>query len=301
MKRNTGSVLIPLLILMIICAGGTAYVTHLISVNSQQALGLRTYLASRTSTDNDLKSVSSLLKETGHDVSILPSDVVSHITEQQILPISQGSIVLTSVVIGHQDNQLTSVAAQYVRYPWIKQLPSQPIVSTSQSDPALSMHAHSLSQVASTPVAYPQNLKSWLLSAPDALNTLPQTIADCTELDASSQGAFIVDGECTISEEQVVGSPTQPVLLIVRQSHFSMQDNSQLWGILYHTASSENDLSRIDVPATAAISGAVLIDHKLAPGSTLNINYAPGVLASLRTLPSLQLHHYVAGSWRDFQ
>lgn len=301
MQSHKGSVLIPLLILMTICAGCTAYVTHLISVNSKQALGLRNYLASRSSADNYLHYISNLLRESGHDASALPEHVAAFISDQQTMTINQASVLLTSVTVSPPDSQLSRVAARYVRYPWIKQLPSEALVSPYPLTAAINSSAYSQSMGALATATYPEQLRDWLFSAPDAINALPQAITDCSVLDAFSQGAFIINSECAISEQQVVGSPAEPVLLIVRQSNFSMQQNSQLWGLVFQTASSKNDMTRIDMSVTAIINGAVLVDHKLVPGSSLHINFEPAVLASLRAQPSLQLHHIVPGSWRDFE
>ncbi|QCZ93014.1 hypothetical protein [Salinimonas iocasae] len=301
MGRYKGSVLIPLLVIMVICAGCAVFATHLISVNSKQSLGLRKHLESRLDSVNHLNNVSRLLKQSGHDANELPLDVASYITGQEKFTVDQADILVTSVSVFHPANKYVKTAASYILYPWIKQLPSAAVVSARTLPAAANIMSNSLPVTPSILSAYSNDMKTWFLSAPDAVTTLPEPIADCAMLDKYSQGAFVVETTCTISKGQVVGSPAHPVLLIVRQSNFSMQDNSQFWGILYQSAVTKNDLSRISVPDTSAIYGAILIDHKLSPVSHVNVIYHPDILTKLRAHPSLQLHHRVPGSWRDFE
>lgn len=120
-----------------------------------------------------------------------------------------------------------------------------------------------------------------------------QLIADTV---SANPGRVIwVDGDATIESNQVIGSPTDPVLLLVR-GHLTVAANLQMHGVLYLHANGGTSWST--TAGSTTINGAVVAEDGLTFVGAPTISFDPAVLRIINLTQGSLVR--IPGSWRDF-
>ncbi|MCC2614652.1 hypothetical protein LJ739_00170 [Aestuariibacter halophilus] len=136
------------------------------------------------------------------------------------------------------------------------------------------------------------------VATPIALrNTANAILANCDNWSASLSGLVWVDGDCSLSYHQHIGSEEHPLLLIVR-GDVRFAADARLVGMLIslHDPLAER-LPRIEVADTSGIVGAAVFSHSAdgLPGR-VRVQFAPAILATLSRLAVLQRSAVIEGS-----
>lgn len=120
-----------------------------------------------------------------------------------------------------------------------------------------------------------------------------QTIADTV---SANPGRVVwVEGNATIDSNQVFGSPTDPVMLIVR-GNLTVAANLQMHGVLYLHANGGTTWST--TAGSTTINGAVVAEDGLTFVGAPTISFDPAVLRVIRLTQGSLVR--IPGSWRDF-
>ncbi len=127
-----------------------------------------------------------------------------------------------------------------------------------------------------------------------------QVMPDCSQLDASSSGLYMVKGTCDL-QNKTVGSRANPVVLVVWDGNLKMNGNSVFYGIIFCYADTSGYEAQLNGGAT--IYGALLANANVAlnnTNGTYNAVYDQTVLKNIETGSALSFVARVSGSWRDW-
>lgn len=127
-----------------------------------------------------------------------------------------------------------------------------------------------------------------------------QVMSDCTGLGSGSSGLIWIDGPtCSINAGAVIGSHTDPVVLVSAAELTTINGGASIFGILYifdgDPAGSEADLK---VVGGATVYGAVIVDGGINQlNGTFQVVYNEDVLLAAQGIAGLGSTN---GGWRDF-
>ena len=154
---------------------------------------------------------------------------------------------------------------------------------------------------------FPDDLMEYLFNIPEAEwptlhSEAEQTLADCSTLGAGSVGLIWVDGDCSLNAGKIVGSESDPVILVVTDGDITMNGGAIINGIVFSFRKpgtiTDFDLSMI---GSSGVNGSVISNHPVGLSSgTYNSVYDADVLAQIETHDAFQRIARVPGSWRDF-
>lgn len=130
-------------------------------------------------------------------------------------------------------------------------------------------------------------------------STLLPGHATCSTLDTNSHGLYQVQSSCDLPAGHHIGSPANPVLLIIRNAPINLAANSRIFGVVVSMADT-GPAPAIKMQTDAFVHGAMMVTHATTPDSWLNIIYDQAVLLNLQNSERLQTGKVVKGSWRDF-
>ncbi|MBY6188053.1 hypothetical protein KUV89_15655 [Marinobacter hydrocarbonoclasticus] len=131
-----------------------------------------------------------------------------------------------------------------------------------------------------------------------ASNVLP----NCSSLDASSTGIFMVEGDCDVNG---IGASGTPVVVLVRDGNLKINGNDDSYGIFFSLETDEAGTAEINTSGNATIYGALMANHnnvKITAGS-FGVTWHPDVFDRLISDNNTLFKPLVkvAGSWRDFE
>lgn len=127
-----------------------------------------------------------------------------------------------------------------------------------------------------------------------------QIVSDCSGLNALSSGIIIVKGTmCTIPD--VVGSETNPVVLIVRDGNLQMNGKKEFNGLIFAHVFADNPIPDSKLGGGATVNGAIVANYPLKiTAGTFNAKYDGAVLANISNGALFQVVSILPGSWRDW-
>jgi hypothetical protein len=139
-------------------------------------------------------------------------------------------------------------------------------------------------------------------------NSTNQAVADCSSLDETSGQKFRlwwITGDCNLDANQVIGSETDPVILVVDDHELGMSGGgNKIYGIAYlFDNPSDAATPSADFNGSPAIYGSFISD---VGGSALNgsysVVYSPSIISNLSSDDDSAnfTMAFVPGSWRDF-
>jgi hypothetical protein len=142
----------------------------------------------------------------------------------------------------------------------------------------------------------------------DMANSKHQVVADCSGLSATSGQTFRlwwVTGDCDMTPTQIIGSETDPVILVVDDHQLVMGGGgARIYGVVYLFDNPDNAATpSADFNGSPAIYGSLISE---AGGSAMNGSYS--VVYSQTINNNLTSDDdsanfsiaFVPGSWRDF-
>lgn len=127
----------------------------------------------------------------------------------------------------------------------------------------------------------------------------PTIVADCSGLSASSSGIIYVTGPCTDLPGQV-GSPDNPVILVINQGTTTMQVSAHtlVYGMLF--LHSDTQGARLRGNGTAQVFGSVVVEGNVDFQGSLTIVYDDTSTSSdTHKIPTSAKFGRVPGSWLD--
>lgn len=123
---------------------------------------------------------------------------------------------------------------------------------------------------------------------------------NCDALDTSSSGIYVVTGNCRVDD---VGTLAAPVVLLVVNGNFTMNANSDVYGVVFaYTDATDKDNAPYDISinGTATLHGALVANYKLGNSNgSYNAVYDAEALANLPTTVR-SITATVPGSWQDW-
>lgn len=130
-------------------------------------------------------------------------------------------------------------------------------------------------------------------------------LADCSSLNASSSGRYIINGNCAPSGS--IGSKEHPVELLIVDGNLTLNGNSIIYGLVFafdrtnspdYPSTATYDMK---INGTASVYGVVISNFKLKISSgNFNAVYDADVLTNLAN-GSKRIVAIVPGSWRDWE
>lgn len=154
--------------------------------------------------------------------------------------------------------------------------------------------------------AFPPNLLAYIFGV-STINELVQklnnqgrsVITDCSSLDTSSSGLYIVKGNCTPSGD--VGSTANPVVLVVWNGNLTLNANRNFYGLVFAYADAGATGFDIKLNGGATVYGALVSNYQLGQSNgTYNAVYDSTVLQNISTGSAFSYIARVPGSWRDW-
>ena len=113
---------------------------------------------------------------------------------------------------------------------------------------------------------------------------------------SGKEGTFIwidqTDGKATIDGSAVIGSVTQPVLLIIN-GDFHLSGSAVIYGIVYVIGGTDTDIT-----GSSQIIGSLITTGELKLNGSMQITFNSSVLNALQQMFSS--YAKIPGSWRDF-
>lgn len=100
-----------------------------------------------------------------------------------------------------------------------------------------------------------------------------------------------IAGEARITSNTVMGSPSQPVILIVN-GDFKVTGDLTLFGIVYVAQNWANSGG-----GTVSVTGAIIVEGDLSGAGTPNVTYDPNILR--RAYNNFGTFSKIPGTWRD--
>lgn len=154
---------------------------------------------------------------------------------------------------------------------------------------------------------FPDDLLEYIFNVPDdewaSLRAdADQTLSSCTTLGAGTMGLIWVDGDCSLNAGKVVGSATDPVILIVTDGDLTMNGGAEINGMVFsfRKPATINDFE-INMIGGARVNGVVASNHPVGHANgTYNSVYDANVLDQLQQHDAFQRVARVPGSWQDF-
>ncbi|MCF5907520.1 hypothetical protein K3H35_01615 [Aeromonas veronii] len=130
-----------------------------------------------------------------------------------------------------------------------------------------------------------------------------QIVDNCNSLGAGSKGLIIVENAAGGGGDipTLVGSESAPVILIIKDSDFSMNGGAVFNGVIFDYASNPGSPADAKINGTATINGALVANFpfKLTSG-TFNAVYDQRVLQNINTGAAFTKVNLVPGTWRDW-
>lgn len=155
--------------------------------------------------------------------------------------------------------------------------------------------------------SFPNDIMEYLFNVPESEWESLRDDANlrtnsCAGLNAASSGLIWVDGPCTLNAGTVVGSATNPVIVIVTDNDIKINGGAVLNGMLFSFrkpgVTADFDLNMI---GGATVNGAIASNHTIGKSSgTFNSTFDADVLAQLELNDAFIRVARVPGSWRDF-
>lgn len=125
-------------------------------------------------------------------------------------------------------------------------------------------------------------------------------LANCDDLTTASNGIYVINGACTVND---VGTRDAPVILLVVNGDFTMNANSEVYGIAFaytDAANIETVPYDIKINGTATLYGALVANYKLGNSNgSYKAVYDAEALGNLPTTVR-SIVATVPGSWRDW-
>nr|WP_321269076.1 PilX N-terminal domain-containing pilus assembly protein [uncultured Tolumonas sp.] len=156
---------------------------------------------------------------------------------------------------------------------------------------------------------FPENLKSYLFGYETVsglvtyLKSIGATsLTSCDDLGPSSEGYFIITGDCKPSK--IVGSEDKPVVLVIIDGDLIINGQTSIYGLVF-TTNSDGNTSQYKVSLTggATVYGALVDDHTYDANNTsgtYNIIYDATVLKNIEESPANTYVSKISGSWHDW-
>ncbi len=152
---------------------------------------------------------------------------------------------------------------------------------------------------------FPENLLEYVfgVSTIDALvnrlNSLHRSVLpDCSTLDTSSTGLFIVHGNCQPTSD--LGSPSNPIVLVVWDGNLSITGNMNIYGIVFMYSSGVSS-PKVQLVGGATVYGALIatdnIDNSAGSYSAV---YDADILSRIEAGSQFSYIARISGSWRDW-
>jgi hypothetical protein len=133
-------------------------------------------------------------------------------------------------------------------------------------------------------------------------------LADCSSLDSSSKGRYIINGNCSPSGN--IGSRVNPVELLVVDGNLTLNANTIIYGLVFAFDKPDNPNDPtypttatydMKINGTASVYGVVISNYKLGiSAGNFNAVYDADVLTNLAN-GSKRIVATVPGSWRDWE
>ncbi|MDC8832738.1 PilX N-terminal domain-containing pilus assembly protein [Alteromonas gilva] len=154
---------------------------------------------------------------------------------------------------------------------------------------------------------FPDDLLEYIFNVPEAewaslRAEADQTLLSCASLGPASVGLIWVDGDCQLNAGTIVGSATDPVILIVTDGDLTMNGGAEINGMVFSFRKPTTVAAfEVNMLGSARVNGVVASNHPVGHANgTYNSVYDANVLDQLQQHDAFQRVARVPGSWRDF-
>lgn len=151
---------------------------------------------------------------------------------------------------------------------------------------------------------FPSDLFQYIFGVPSSdylgIKNQSTVLSDCSSLGPSSKGLIWVTGDCSIPSNTTVGSYQYPVLLVIEDSGFTMNANSQFFGLVFiFTHAVAPSSINVQLNGGPILYGAIVANSQVNLGNgSYTARYDQNVLSALKNDTPLLAE--IPGSWRDY-
>ncbi|MEG3766160.1 hypothetical protein [Alteromonas sp. 14N.309.X.WAT.G.H12] len=130
----------------------------------------------------------------------------------------------------------------------------------------------------------------------DTLKAIPwQITTSCTSLDPYA--LFIwVEGSCILSDVEEIGSPAQPIILIIENGDIVLKDEAKIYGLVVSLQKTSLFSQQVIMHDSSIIEGSLILNHSATSNSDIQVKYDYPLLLKLQQMPQLQQLARVPGS-----
>lgn len=155
--------------------------------------------------------------------------------------------------------------------------------------------------------SFPDDLMEYLFNVPEAEWEDLRADADivqnsCAGLGLATVGLVWIDGDCSINAGNIVGTRTDPVVLIVTDGDLTMNGGAEINGMVFSFRKPGVVADfEINMIGGALVNGVVASNHPVGHSSgTYNSVFDADVLSNLEQHDAFKRIARIPGSWRDF-
>jgi Tfp pilus assembly protein PilX len=150
---------------------------------------------------------------------------------------------------------------------------------------------------------FPPDLFEYVFGVPaadyESIKSQATVVANCGGLGPASSGLYWVTGDCAVPSNTVIGSLDAPVAIVVDNSEFQMNANSEFMGLVFLFA---HDGGSVDVKINGGptLYGALISNQDIDLGTgNFTARYEGQVLRNLVFVAASLAD--VPGSWKDYR
>jgi hypothetical protein len=127
--------------------------------------------------------------------------------------------------------------------------------------------------------------------------------AACSDLNASSSGLYWLTVDCTLNNNQVVGSVDKPVILVLDEVELTLNGGAEIYGLVFvfdKDGDGNSAEANMSTNGTALVYGAIVAEGVDITNGTFTVRYEKKVLENLERTGKNQAVAKIPGAWRDF-
>lgn len=159
---------------------------------------------------------------------------------------------------------------------------------------------------------FPSDVFEYTFSIPasdwiDVREMAKEVLTDCSSLGPASKGLYWIEDistACTINAGTVVGSPSNPVILVLDEKELTLNGGAEIYGLVFvfDNPDKASGGQEVKLTGSAIVHGSFIANYDIGPQltGTMDVVYDEAVIETIGTGLDTAAIGFVPGSWRDF-